>query len=404
MCKESLTINEARKIHEMLPYVLRLHEIEAYMKQDSVADEIRKVIGSEIETIIRGLDATLQPPLNEVAKQLSEISNLSSNSYTVHINYLYYSDSFLKQFVENLLNRFVGIEALALKIAKVLSTIKDEDVRERILRELNINEFISSCASTLAFALPQKCWNESVGVKSIIITPVQVYDKPRPKAFIVTNAGFAISFTLAGEAPLAAIVLRPLNKLPLLSLSQYLNSLRDTNLLHLANRDRSSDFIAYIYTNVNEQEILKEIAKEMKRDERKQPDTIEKLICMLAPVLGGENTVVERLTIQDLGTELIRVRSIMKNSMINEVLLCGGKAGVGNKELDKERVVKSLLNPDSADKEFVEAFKNYINGYINKCIKTEILKRINGNRFGELLEKIFQEIEKEQQLHVEIKK
>jgi hypothetical protein len=386
MCKEGLTIDEALKIREMLPYLLRPHEIEAYTKQDSIANEIRKVIGSEVETIIRRLNATLWPPTKEIAKQFSEISNLYSNIRSAHTD-KHNLSSPLTQFVENLLNRFVGREALARSIATALSAVEDKDIRKWIERELSIDNFILSYTD----ALSKLCWDKSVEVTSIVIVPVQVNGKARPGIFIVTDAGFAISFMLDADAPLATIKLKPLIKLSLLSLSQYLNSLKDIYLLHLANHDRSSDFDVHIYTDLNEQEILKEIINEMRCNEMRSSETIEKLICMLTPVLMGESIVIKRLTIQDANKELIRVRSIVKNSIINEVLLCGGKVRVGDKELDKERVIKSLLNPESADKEFVEAFNKHIKQQI--MLKVLMLER----EFKELKELDIQEIEKELQ-------
>jgi hypothetical protein len=47
MSEERLTISDSRKISEMPPYGLEPYEIEAYMKQNRVADEIRKVLGRE---------------------------------------------------------------------------------------------------------------------------------------------------------------------------------------------------------------------------------------------------------------------------------------------------------------------------------------------------------------------
>jgi hypothetical protein len=373
MCEKKLTISDSCKISEMLPYGLEPYEIEAYMKQDSVANEIRKVIGSEVETIIRRLNATLQPPLNEVAKQLTEISNL-------------YSYFYLKQFVEELLNKFVGKEALAKKIATALNVVKDEGVRKWIEHELSVDKFISSYAS----ALSKECWNESVEVKSIIIMPVQVYDKLRPKVFIATDAGFTISFTLDVDAPLTTIELKPLNKLPLPSLSQRLNSLKNTYLHHLANRANSPNFTIYLHTDVDELKVLTRIVNEMRCDERKSTEPLDKLISILTPVSRGKNIVVELLTIQGLSKELIRVRSNAKNLTMNEVLICGGKVRVGNKELDKERVAKSLLNPDSADKELVEAFNNHI----SERIMTEVLTREISLKELEELEKELQELEK----------
>ncbi len=391
VCEKSLTIDEASKIHEMLPYILRPHEIEAYMKQDSVADEIRKVIGSEVETIIRRLDATLRLPTKEIAEQFSKINDLYSNIRSTHIAKPNLSSP-LTQFVENLLNRFVGREAMARYIATALSTVKDEDIRRWIERELNTDNFITLYMNSLS----KGCWDNSVEVTSIAIMPVQDHDKPRSKVFVVTNAGFAISFTLNTDAPLATIKLKPLNKLSLPSLLQHLNSLKDTYLLHLAYHNRSSNFVAYLHTVANEQEILKKMINEMKCDEMESSETIEKLMCMLIPVLMGENIVIERLTIQGTNKELIRVRSVVKNSIINEVLLCGGKVKVGDKELDKERVIKSLLNPESADKEFVEAF----NEHIKQQIMSEVLMlEREFKEFKELdiqeIEKMLQELEKE---------
>jgi DNA-binding transcriptional ArsR family regulator len=386
ICEKSLTIDEASKIHEMLPYLLRPHEIEAYTKQDRVADEIRKVIGSEVETIIRRLDATLWLPTKEIANQLSKINDLYSNIRSAHIAKPNLSSP-LTQFVENLLNRFVGREAMAKSIATALNTVKDEDIRNLIELVLSVNNFITSYTE----ALSKECWDKSVEVTSIAIIPVQDRDKPRSEVFVVTNAGFAISFTLNAEAPLATVKLKPRNKLSLSSLQQHLNSLNDTYLLHLAHHDKSSDFIAYIHADTNEQEILKEIINEMQCNEMRSSETIEKLICVLAPVLMGESIVIERLTIQDANKELIRVRSIVKNSIINEVLLCGGKVRVGDKELDKERVIKSLLNPESADKEFVEAF----NKHIKQQIMLEVL--MLEREFKEFKELDIQEIEKELQ-------
>jgi len=386
ICEKSLTIDEASKIHEMLPYMLRPHEIEAYTKQDRVADEIRKVIGSEVETIIRRLDATLRLPTKEIANQPSKINDLYSNIRFAHIAKPNLSSP-LTQFVENLLNRFVGREAMARSIATALSTVEDEDIRKWIKHDLSVDNFITSYTE----ALSKECWDESVEVTSIAIIPVQDRDKPRSGVFVVTNAGFAISFTLNADAPLAIVKLKPRNKLSLPSLQQHLNSLNDIYLLHLAHRDKSSDFIAYLHADTNEQEILKKIINEMQCNEMRSSETIEKLICVLAPVLMGESIVIERLTIRDVNKELIRVRSIVKNSIINEVLLCGGKVRVGDKELDKEKVVESLLNPESADKEFVEAFNNYIKQQI--MLKVLMLER----EFKEFKELDIQEIEKELQ-------
>ena len=203
---------------------------------------------------------------------------------------------------------------------------------------------------------------------------MQAHDKPRAKVFIVTEAGFAISFTLDTDAPLAAIKLELRSKPLLSSLSQYLNSLKDTYLLHLANHDISTDFIDFKYVDIGEQEVLKKIAEGMQCSKKKLSETIDKLICILAPILGGENIVAESLTIQGMNTKLIRIRNITKNSIADEVLLCSGIVGVGNRELDKERVVNYLLNPDSVDKEFVETFNNHINEFITSEIINRIIK------------------------------
>jgi uncharacterized protein (DUF2267 family) len=390
VCEERLTISDAHRISEMLPYTLEPYEIEAYMKQDSVANEIGKVWGSEVETTIRRLSVTLQPPLNEVAKQLTEISNL-------------YSYFYLKQFVKELLNKFVGKEALAKKIVTALNVVKDEGVRKWIERELSVDKFISSYAS----ALSKECWNESVEVKSIIIMPVQIYGKPRPKVFIATDAGFTISSTLDVDAPLITIELKPLNKLPLPSLSQRLNSLKNTYLHHLANRAKSANFAIYLHTDVDELKVLTRIVNEMRCDEKKSTEPLDKLIFILTPVSRGKNIVVELLTIQGLSTELIRVKSNAKNLTMNEVLVCGGKVRVGNKELDKERAAKSLLNPDLADKELVEAFNNHISERIMiKVLTREISLKELEELEKELqeLEKMLQETEKKHQnLHIELK-
>jgi hypothetical protein len=374
MSEKRLTISDSRKISEMLPYGLEPYEIEAYMKQDSVADEIRKVIGSEVEAIIRGLDATLRPPLKEVANMLSKISDLYSHTYIIRIGDFNLIPP-LTQFVENLLNRFVGREALTKKIATALSIVSDEDVRKRLERELNIDNLIS----LYTYRLSKECWKETaenrpVKVTSIVIVPVQAHDKSRAKVFIVTEAGFAISFTLDTDAPLAAIKLELRSKPLLSSLSQYLNSLKDTYLLHLANHDMSTDFIDFKHVDIGEQEVLKKIAEGMQCSKKKLSETIDKLICILAPILGGENIVAESLTIQGMNTKLIRIRNITKNSIADEVLLCSGIVGVGNRELDKERVVNYLLNPDSVDKEFVETFNNHINEFITSEIINRIIK------------------------------
>ena len=47
MSEKRLTISDSRKISEMSPYGLEPYEIEAYVKQNRVADEIRKVLGRE---------------------------------------------------------------------------------------------------------------------------------------------------------------------------------------------------------------------------------------------------------------------------------------------------------------------------------------------------------------------
>jgi len=145
----------------------------------------------------------------------------------------------------------------------------------------------------------------------------------------------------------------------------------------------------------------------MQCNEMRSSETIEKLICILVPVLRGENIVIKRLTIQDANKELIRVRSIVKNSIINEVLLCGGKVRVGDKELDKERVVKFLLNPESADKEFVEAFNNHINQRtaIEVSIREAFIKELKElEKELQELEKMLQETEKKHQnLYIELK-
>jgi DNA-binding transcriptional ArsR family regulator len=402
ICEKSLTIDEASKIHEMLPYLLRPHEIEAYTKQGKVADEIRKIIGSEVEIIIRRLDETLWLPTKEIAKQFSKINDLYSNIRSAHIAKPNLSSP-LTQFVENILNRFVGREAVARSIATALSTVKDEDIRNWIELELSVDNFIISYTE----ALSKECWDKSVEVTSIAIIPVQDRDKLRSSVFVVTNAGFAISFTLNADAPLATVKLKPRNKLSLPSLQQHLNSLKDTYLLHLAYHDRSSDFVAYIHADTNEQEILKEIINEMQCNEMRLSETIEKLICVLTPALMGESIVIERLTIQDANKELIRVRSIVKNSIINEVLLCGGKVRVGDKELDKEKVIKSLLNPESADKEFVEAFNNHINQrtMIEVSTREAFIKELEElKKELQELEKMLQETEKKNQnLYIELK-
>jgi hypothetical protein len=47
MSEKRLTISDSRKISEMPPYGLEPYEIEAYVKQNRVANEIRKVLGRE---------------------------------------------------------------------------------------------------------------------------------------------------------------------------------------------------------------------------------------------------------------------------------------------------------------------------------------------------------------------
>jgi hypothetical protein len=59
ICRVNISIEEGYRIKEVLPYGLRPHEIEAYEKQDVLADEIRRVLRGRIKALVQKLDVTL---------------------------------------------------------------------------------------------------------------------------------------------------------------------------------------------------------------------------------------------------------------------------------------------------------------------------------------------------------
>jgi hypothetical protein len=347
ICEERLSISNTRRVRDVLPYRLKPYEIEAYTKQSMLAEEVGRRWGKEIEPVIKGLDTVLRPQLEPAIKWFAE--RLELWGYEL-FNYV----------INMLVDKVVGRDTLEREVGSI----------DKLLERYKLS-LLGQCKETQ--------------ITSITFTPTRVGNRSKPKVIIATNSGFALASILDAGTSIATLELKPSKQL---TLSETLKKISVPRIIY--GEFQTDDLKASLYSDKDEEKVLMEIANQVCGSRKEFCETLEGLICALTLVGAVKEAVIERVKVSSSNVELIRVKSSMGDSSASEVLLCGDRMRLGDRELDKVDVIKAILNPGTVNRDFAEALR--------KCVILNI-ENI------EKLKKELEELEKElKELELKVKK
>jgi hypothetical protein len=344
VCEISLSnIMESLRLKEMLPYDLRPHEIEAYEKQEMVAEKIKNKWGAKIGTLIQNLDVVVRPPLGLIIEEFRES--------TTHL-----SEIFVANMIE-LLKR-TDKHLLTENLLHLLDKYKNQGSLDSVKYKLSNLEDLFRFE--IFSASPCKLLEEDVYVKSVYLTSTSLHNQPKLKAIINTNSGFALMVSLNHATSLVTLKLVPKDRLPLLKLLMLRNLQPSPSApTRIYEESQFDGFKVQLWENSDEEKILQEVSEELCQTERLFGMDLEELACLIALLNGDKDSAVERFTRDGSGKDLVRVTVKSKEGYTKEALVCGGTAIIKSRELDKAEVLKALINPNAMNKEVADEILLY---------------------------------------------
>jgi len=381
VCSVHMTIDEEVNIKSMLPYELRPHEIEAFDKQERLAEEIRRRWRNTIEYTIHRLDVTLRLPINAVNAFLQQLEK--------SLNFSIY-----ETITKTLISRYVGEDVLAYEVIEAVKRIKtfiDEelqgeshDTRSCIERKLSdVNELLRSYASSMHEVFVKSFLNANL--KSVIFTATPVSSSgSRLKVYVVTNAGFAIAITPSAVAPLVTATLSPLQPFTISDISKY--GKHYLNIDHyLRYKPAVKDFKVYLHRDEGEESVLQITAKHICNAGKNFGENLEELVVLIL-LLGTEKGIeVEHIELRGLDKELIRINTEAAKDVMKEFLICNNKIALNDKELHITDAIKAIISLNAENKEISEILKQYfVKRLIMRILSIPLLKKLDIDPFEDL--------------------
>jgi hypothetical protein len=368
ICEVSISIDKCHEIKEMLPYGLRPHEIEAYKKQDALADVIRRILGDEIKTLVQKLDATLRPPLHLIQQHLSRNLCLS------------FSPLFCRNSVETLINRFVDKNKVRDKLVQISNYYKDQRIVDEIKRMISdVEALIESYVSHFLDSF-KRLYKEGVFIDSIFLTSSTCIGNNESKftGVITTNSDFVLILTLNIESPLATIKLKPLERVSILEFFEKFKYVPPSSigLQQVYMNSRINDLSMHL-RKVSCSKLLRSIAKHLCDAKKGISKDLKGLIGLIQLLNAGEDTVVEQIKLNSLNVELIRIRTKTAKDSTLEALLCNNRITIKGRELDMLEVLKAIINAEATDKNVAEALNEHfvddLNNYAEEKARAKLV-------------------------------
>ena len=183
LCDVHLDPELAERAQAMLPYDARPHEVEAYERQDELADVIQRA--EEFEKIINSI-SRLSINLN-----ISFIDSFKLYNLTCSLTYNFKS--------------IVGKETILSVIDDIVDIIKETAEEECLKRE--INSLIDEINSELFGGIPNVCNTigkniQGFNIKAVVVQPIG----SGLRVYLITDRGFALAYGSEGKAPFLMIL------------------------------------------------------------------------------------------------------------------------------------------------------------------------------------------------------
>uniref|UniRef100_A0A7J2TBU2 Uncharacterized protein n=1 Tax=Ignisphaera aggregans TaxID=334771 RepID=A0A7J2TBU2_9CREN len=373
VCEVFITPGEVAVIRRVLPYELRPHEIEAFSKQEELAEEIRQRWGKEIEYVLLRLHTTLRPPINVVDEVLKQFESSSRSADYEHA-------------IEALVKSYVGKDTLIFEVTKAVNAIKSfvdeglknesQSIRSCVEYELrNVDRLLRDYASSIRKIFTEEFLGACV--KSLIFTSIPVSNgESILKVYVATDAGFAIAIAFTEAPPLTTVTLQPLQPFKISDMIKHRE--RYLNIVNHLHHGPASGFSVHLDVSEAEEKVLQYIAKQICDAKRRLGERLEELIALIPLLNTSKGVEVECLQLKEFDRELFRVKAKAKQGMLKEILICNDKVALDKKEFHIANVIKAITSPNTADKEISEALKQYfIEELITKILALPHLKKIS---------------------------
>jgi hypothetical protein len=379
ICRVNISIEEGYRIKEVLPYGLRPHEIEAYDKQDALADEIRRILGDEIKTLIQKLDVTLRPPLHLIHQHLSRNLCLS------------FSPLLCGNIMEALINMFVDKNKVRDKLIQTSNYYKDQRIADEIKRMIsNVEALIGSYVSHSLDSF-KRLYKEDAFIDSIFLTSSTCINNNESKltGVITTNSDYVLILTLNMESPLATIALKPLERISVLEFfEKFKYDLPSrAGLQQVYMNSRTNDLSMHL-RKVSCSEVLRSIAKHVCNTKRRISKDLKELVGLLQLLNAGKDTIVEQIKLNSLNVELIRIRIKITEDSTLEVLLCNNRITIKGRELDMLEVLRAIINAETADKNVAEVLNGYFVDDLNNYAEEKARAKLELEELSKILKEL----------------
>jgi hypothetical protein len=371
ICRVNISIEEGYRIKEVLPYGLRPHEIEAYDKQNALADEIRRILGDEIKALVRKLDVTLRPPLHLIQQHLSRNLCLS------------FSPFFCRNIMEALINRFVDKNKVRDKLVQISNYYKDQRIIDEIKRMISDVEALIKSYVFHSLDSFKRLYKEDVFIDSIFLTSSTCISNNESKltGVITTNSDFVLILTLNMESPLATIELKPLERVSILEFFEKFKYVPPSSveLQQVYMNSRTND-LSIRLSEASCDKVLRSIAKHLCDAKKGITKDLKGLIGLIQLLNTGKDAMVEQFKLSNLNMELIRIRIKTAENSTLEALLCNNRITIKDRELDMLEVLKAIINAETTDKNIAEALNEYfvddLNNYAEEKAREKLLEEL----------------------------
>ncbi|MCC6004519.1 MAG: hypothetical protein LM590_09280 [Thermofilum sp.] len=347
LCEVHLDPELAERARAMLPYDARPHEVEAYGKQDELADVIQRA--------------------EEFEKIISSISRLSLNLNISYMNpFKFYNLAYSLTYG---FKRIVGKETI---LSIIKDIIEDVDVfvkrykeiaeEECLKREINslINEISSKLEDIPTVRNIIQKHMQSFCVKDLVVQPVD----SGLRVYLITDEGFALAYSSEGEVPFP-MILKPKNPVRLGELQwdalrgvqiSYYDFVSGNVKIEERNRwqKRELEFSIEALQLRSESEVFQEVCKRLREYRSSSHIDLTRFIALLclAEWSPGASVSVQRFNglgcwlaeVKDSkGVELTRLMAPSELELIDD--LSGVKAKVVNmvEKINEPEYVRDLI-------------------------------------------------------------
>jgi len=379
ICEVSISIDKGREINEMLPYELRPHEIEAYEKQDVLADEIRRILGDEIKTLVQKLDVTLRPPLHLIQQHFSRDMCLS------------FSPLLCRNIMEALINRFVDKNKVRDKLIQISNYYKDRRIVDEIKRMISDVEALIESHVSHSLDSFKRLYKEEVFIDSIFLTSSACINNNESKftGVITTNSDFVLILTLNMESPLATMKLKPLERISILEFFEKFkyDSPSRAELQQVYMNSRTNDLSIHL-RKVSCSKLLRSIAKHVCNTKRGVSKDLKGLTGLIQLLNAGKDTVIEQIKLNSLNVELIKIRTKTTEDSTLEALICNNKITIKGRELNTLEILKAIINAETADKNVAEVLNEYFIDDLNNYAEEKARAKLELEELGIILEEL----------------